>query len=129
MLKFVELMKVLEERKFGRARRDARNKGIFGGFSMSSIARHFRDQVELVEKEIQPSEVYYCDEIMKVFRSGALLLDSADFKDSREAITLLQQISGVINRGIVEKRMQNTPHLVLLNQLFFDREFKPLMAR
>ena len=183
MLKFVEMMKVLEERKFGRARRDARNNGIFGGFSMSSIARRFRDQVELVENEIQPSEVYYCVEIMKVFRSGALLLDevdlilhplkselnwpighkdpidfsrsrlgtglrwdlfwhlidgifyaslgkmSVDFKDSREAITLLQQISGVINRGIAEKHMQHTPHLVLLNKPFYHRELKPLMAR
>ena len=83
--------------------------------------------MEPAENEIQPSEVYYCDEIMKVLRSGPLLLDSADFKDSREAITLLQQISGVINRGIAEKHMQNTPHLVLLNQLFYVRELKPLM--
>lgn len=183
MLKFVEMMKVLEEQKFGRARRDARNNGIFGAFSLSAIARRFKDQVELVEADVQPTEIYYCVEILKLFRSGTLLLDevdlilhplkselnwpighkdpidfsrsrlgmglrwdlfwhlidgiffaktgkmSVDFEDSREALTLLQQIASVINRGIVDKQMQHTPHLVLLNKPFYHKELKPLMAR
>jgi Protein of unknown function (DUF3638) len=183
MLKFVEMMKVLEEQKFGRARRNARNNGIFGAFSLSAIARRFKDQVELVEADVQPTEVYYCVEILKLFRSGTLLLDEVDlilhplkselnwpighkdpidfsrsrlgiglrwdlfwhlidaiffaktgkmsveFEDSREALTLLQQIAAVINHGIVDKHMQHTPHLVLLNKSFYHQQLKPLMAR
>lgn len=183
MLKFVEMMKVLEEKKFGSARRNAKNNGIFGAFSLSAIARRFRDQVEIVEADVEPQEVYYCAEILKLFRSGVLLLDEVDlllhplkselnwpigykdpidysrsklgiglrwdlfwhlldgifyastekmsvaFKDSREAITLLQSIASVIKRGITEKKMQHTPHLVLLNRGFYQKEMKPLMAR
>jgi Protein of unknown function (DUF3638)/Protein of unknown function (DUF3645) len=183
MLKFVEMMKVLEEKKFGTARRNARNNGIFGAFSLSAIARRFRDQVEVVESDVEPQEVYYCAEILKLFRSGVLLLDEVDlllhplkselnwpigykdpidysrsklgmglrwdlfwhlldaiyysstekmsveFKDSREAITLLQDIANVIKRGIAEKHMQHTPHLVLLNRHFYHKQLKPLMAR
>lgn len=183
MLKFVEMIKVLEEQKFGSARRKATNNGIFGAFSLSAIARRFRDQVELVESNVEPQEVYYCAEILKLFRTGVLLLDEVDlllhplkselnwpiglkdpidysrsklgmglrwdlfwhlldgifysstqkmsveFKDSREAITLLQNISSVINRGISEKHMQYTPHLVLLSRAFYQKELKGLMAR
>ena len=67
MLKFCEMMKVLEEKKFGTARRNARNNGMFGAFSLSAIARRFRDQIEIVEAEVEPQEVYYCVEILKLF--------------------------------------------------------------
>jgi hypothetical protein len=183
MLKFVEMMKVLEEKKFGSARRSARNNGIFSAFSLSAIARRFRDQIEIVQTEVEPQEVYYCAEILKLFRDGVLLLDEVDlllhplkselnwpigykdpidfsrsklgmglrwdlfwhlldavfyatkqsmsveFKDSREAITLLQEISSVIQRGVAEKHMQHTPHLVLLNRHFYHHHLKTLMAR
>lgn len=183
MLKFVEMMKVLEEKKFGTARRKAKNNGMFSAFSLSAIARRFRDQVEIMEADVEPQEVYYCAEILKLFRTGVLLLDEVDlllhplkselnwpmgykdpidysrsklglglrwdlfwhmldgifytstekmsveFKDSREAITLLQNISSVIKRGVAEKHMQHTPHLVLLNRGFYQKELKPLMAR
>jgi hypothetical protein len=183
MLKFVEMMKILEEKKFGAARRAARNNGIFGAFSLSAIAKRFRDQVETVEFDVEPQDVYYCSEILKLFKSGCLLLDevdlilhplkselnwpighkdpidysrgklgigirwdlfwhlidgvfyasvgkmSVDFKDSREAITILQEIAAIIRKGIVEKHLQHTPHLVLLNKAFYHRELKPLIAR
>ena len=183
MLKFVEMMKILEEKKFGSARRKQQNNGIFGAFSLSAIARRFRDQVEIVQTSVEPQEVYYCAEIMKLFRSGVLLLDevdlllhplkselnwpighkdpidysrsklgigirwdlfwhsldaifyayrgkmSVDFKDSREAITILENISSVIRKGVAEKHMQHTPHLVLLNRHFYHKELKPLLAR
>mmetsp|Transcript_14755 Transcript_14755/g.40767 ORF Transcript_14755/g.40767 Transcript_14755/m.40767 type:complete len:3812 (+) Transcript_14755:277-11712(+) len=183
MLKFVEMMKILEEKKFGEARRNARSGGFFGGFSLSSIAKRFRDSVEIVETDVNPQEVYYGAEILKLFKSGALLLDEVDlllhplkselnwpvghkdpidysrgklgaglrwdlfwhlidgiffattgkmsvaFKDSREALSILEQISSVIQRGIAEKQMQQTPHLVLLNRKFYHAELKPLMAR
>ena len=183
MLKFVEMMKILEEKKFGEARRKAGATNILNAFSLSSIARRFRDQVELVETDVKPQEVYYGAEILKLFKHGALLLDEVDlllhplkselnwpvghkdvidfsrtrlgsglrwdvfwhlidgifyattgkmsvaFKDSREAITILDQISSVIRRGIAEKFMQQTPHLVLLDRKFYHAELKPLLAR
>ena len=183
MLKFVEMMKILEEKKFGASRRVPQNNGFFGAFSLSAIARRFRDQVEIVETSVEPQEVYYCSEIMKLFRSGSLLLDEVDlllhplkselnwpighkdpidfsrsklgigirwdlfwhildsvfyaysgkmsveFKDSREAITILESISSVIKRGAAEKHLQHTPHLVLLNSGFYRKGLKPLIAR
>ena len=184
MLKFVEMMKVLEEAKFGRGgTRQPKNNGVFGAFSLSAIARRFRDQSEIVETQVNPEDVYYCTEILKLFRSGVLLLDEVDlilhplkselnwpiglkdpidysrsqlgiglrwdiqwhlldavfyhthrkmsveFKDSREAISILENISLVIQQGIANKYMQHTPHLVLLNRSFYHKELKPLMAR
>lgn len=182
MLKFVEMMKILEEQKFGSARR-SQNNGIFGAFSLSAIARRFRDQSEIIESDVNPQDVYYCAEILKLFRTGYLLLDEVDlilhplkselnwpigykdpidysrsklgiglrwdmfwhlldaifysscgkmsvaFKDSREAITLLEQISSVIKMGIASKDLQHTPHMVLLNRGFYQTNLKPLMAR
>jgi hypothetical protein len=77
MLKFVEMMKVLEESKFGRGNRDA-NSGFFSAFTLSSIAQRFRNQSEVVATDVNPEDVYYCGEILKLFRDGALLLDEVD---------------------------------------------------
>jgi hypothetical protein len=184
MLKFTEMMKSLEEAKFGRGgSRQPGNNGFFGNFSMSAIARRFRDSSEIVQTHVDPEDVYYCTEILKIFRSGALLLDEVDlllhplkselnwpigqkdpidysrtklgiglrwdmqwhlldaifyhstkkmsvaFKDSREAISILENISLVIQQGIASKFMQRTPHLVLLNRIFYHKQIKPLMAR
>ena len=183
MLKFIEMMKVLEEKKFGSARSKISNNGFFGAFSLSAIARRFRDSVEMVETDVQPQEVYYCVEILKLFKTGVLLLDEVDlilhplkselnwpigykdpidysrgrlgiglrwdlfwhlidpifyagtgkmsveFKDSREAITLLDNIKALIQQGVAEKQFQHTPHLVLLNKSFYHKAVKPLMAR
>lgn len=184
MLKFVEMMKILEEDKFGRSgTRQPGNNGFFGNFSLSAIARRFRDQSEMVQTQVNPEDIYYCSEILKLFRSGVLLLDEVDlllhplkselnwpiglkdpidysrnklgiglrwdmqwhlldaifyhsqkkmsvaFKDSREAISILESISAVIIQGIASKAMQHTPHLVLLNRSFYNKELKPLMAR
>jgi len=183
MLKFVEMMKIMEENKFGAARRVVKNNGIFGAFSLSAIARRFKDQVEIVESTVEPQEVYYCAEILKLFHTGVLLLDEVDlilhplkselnwpigekdpidysrgklgvglrwdlfwhmldaifyssvgkmsvkFKDSREAITILNNIAAIIRQGINEKTIQSTPHLVLLNRSFYHQQLKPLMAR
>jgi hypothetical protein len=182
MLKFVEMMKLLEEKKFGSARRN-QNNGIFGAFSLSAIARRFQDQSEIVHSDVNPQEVYYCVEIMKLFQSGTLLLDEVDlllhplkselnwpigskdpidfsrsklgiglrwdmfwhlldavfyassgkmsvaFKDSREAISILENIATVIKQGVASKDFQKTPHLVLLNRGFYHEKLKPLMAR
>lgn len=183
MLKFVEMMKILEDKKFGTLRRRVQNNGFFSNFSLSAIARRFRDSVELVETDVNPQEVYYCAEILKLFRTGALLLDEVDlllhplkselnwpigmkdpidfsrgklgiglrwnvfwhlldaifyaqtgkmsveYKDSREAITILDSIKSVIQQGIAEKHFQHTPHLVLLSRPYYHKHVKPLMAR
>jgi len=183
MLKFVEMMKILEEKKFGRKTYNPGNNGFFSNFSLSAIARRFKDQSVLVDIDVEPQDVYYCAEILKLFNTGCLLLDEVDlllhplkselnwpigqkdpidfsrtklgmglrwdiqwhvldaifyyskrkmsvaFKDSREAITILEQISNVITQGIAAKHMQYTPHLVLLNKAFYHKELKPLVAR
>ena len=183
MLKFVEMMKILEEKKFGRKSYNAGNNGIFSAFSLSAIARRFKDQSVLVDIDVNPQDVYYCAEILKLFNTGCLLLDEVDlilhplkselnwpigqkdpidfsrtklgmglrwdiqwhaldaifyyskrkmsvaFKDSREAITILEQISNMIQQGIAAKHMQQTPHLVLLNKAYYHKELKPLIAR
>jgi hypothetical protein len=54
---------------------------------------------------------------------------SVEYKDSREAITLLDQIKAIIQQGVAEKQFQHTPHLVLLNKQFYHKQLKPLMAR
>jgi hypothetical protein len=182
-LKFVEMMKVLEEKKFGTARRRITNNGVFGAFSLSAIARRFRDSMEIVQTEVEPQELYYSVEILKLFRSGVLLLDEVDlilhplkselnwpigvkdpidfsrgklgiglrwdifyhlidavfyaqtgkmsvsYKDSREAISILDQLRSVIQQGVNEKHFQHTPHLCLLSKPFYHRNIKPLMAR
>jgi len=181
MLKFVEMMRHLEEQKFGG--RTKGGGGFFSGFSLSNFARRFKDQSVVLEMKVNPEDVYYCAEILKLFRTGVLLLDevdlllhplkselnwpigmkdaidfssskigaglrwdvqwhlldaifyasnkrmSVDFKDSREAITILESISNVIQLGISNKYIQQTPHLVLLNKAFYHREMKLLMAR
>jgi Protein of unknown function (DUF3638)/Protein of unknown function (DUF3645) len=183
MLKFIEMMKILEEKKFGRKTYNPGNNGFFSAFSLSAIARRFKDQSVLVDIDVEPQDVYYCAEILKLFNTGVLLLDEVDlllhplkselnwpigqkdpidfsrcrlgmglrwdiqwhaldaifyyskrkmsvaFKDSREAITILEQISAVIQQGIAAKHMQQTPHLVLLNKGYYHKELKPLIAR
>ena len=182
-LKFVEMMRHLEFMKTGGRRPREDGGGIFGKLSLSALARRFRDQSVIQELKVNPEDVYYCTEILKVFRSGVLLLDevdlllhplkselnwpighkdpidfsksrlkvglrwdiqwhlvdaiffasvgkmSVDFKDSREAITILDKIGKVLKQGVVTKNMQSTPHLVLLNKKFYHKELKHLMAQ
>jgi hypothetical protein len=77
MLKFVEMMRHLEEQKFGGKRRQEQG-GFFSSFSLSSIARRFRENSVVQELKVDPEDLYYCNEIMKLFRSGVLLLDEVD---------------------------------------------------
>lgn len=177
MLKFVEMMRYLEEKKYG----GRQKKG--GFFSLSNIARRFKDSSVIMEMKVNPEDVYYCAEILKLFRTGVMLLDEVDlilhplkselnwpiglkepidfsssrigsglrwdvqwhvldaifyasskrmsvaFKDSREAVTILESIANLIQVGISNKYIQQTPHLVLLNKPFYHREMKLLMAR
>jgi hypothetical protein len=78
MLKFIEMMKILEESKFGASRMKANDTGFFSNFSLSAIARRFRDQSVLLETKVNPEDVFYCVEILKLFRTGVLLLDEVD---------------------------------------------------
>lgn len=180
-LKFVEMMRHLEEQKFGGRRKP--EGGFFSQFSLSSIARRWKDSSVVQELEVNPEDLYYCTEIMKLFNTGVLLLDEVDlllhplkselnwpigmkdaidfsrsklaiglrwqiqwhlldpifyamskkmsveFKDSREAISILESITTVIQQGVAGKVIQQTPHLVLLNRKFYHKELKFLMAR
>jgi len=78
MLKFIEMMKILEEKKFGRKTYNPGNNGMFSAFSLSAIARRFKDQSVLVDIDVNPQDVYYCAEILKLFNTGCLLLDEVD---------------------------------------------------
>jgi hypothetical protein len=181
MLKFVEMMRHLEEQKFGG--RPKQEGGFFSAFSLSSIARRFRESSVVQEVKVGPEDLYYCTEILKLFRTGVLLLDEVDlilhplkselnwpigikdpidfsrsklgvglrwqiqwhlldpifytktkkmsvaFQDSREAISILDSIATVIQQGVANKFIQQTPHLVLLSRVFYHKELKFLMAR
>ena len=180
MLKFVEMMRHLDQKQ-GPA--PPTSSSFFESFSLSNIAKRFREQSTIVEMKVGPEDVYYCVQILKLFKDGVLLLDEVDlilhplkselnwplgikepldftqskmgkglrweipwhlldaifyakekrmtvaFNDSREALLILDQISGIIRRGVDEKKFQHTPHLVLLDKSFYHRELKPLMAR
>jgi hypothetical protein len=182
-LKFVEMMRYLEESKSGGRRTKGEKGGFFSAFSLSAIARRFRDSSVMQEMKVDPEDVYYCAEILKLFRTGVLLLDEVDlilhplkselnwpigqkdpidfsrnrlgmglrweiqwhlldcvfyytqkkmsvaFKDSREAITILENISNVIQQGVNQKYLQQTPHLVLLNKGYYHKQIKHLVAQ
>jgi len=180
MLKFIEMMRHLDQKH---GPKTSTSTSFFESLSLSSIAKRFREQSVIVEMKVGPEDVYYCVQILKLFKDGVLLLDEVDlllhplkselnwplgikepldftqskmgkglrweipwhlldaifyakdkrmtvaFTDSREALLILDQISGVIQRGVEEKKFQHTPHLVLLDKNFYHRELKPLIAR
>ena len=182
-LKFVEMMRHLEEAKSGGRRTKGESGGFLSAFTMSSIARRFRDQSVIQEVKVDPEDVYYCTEILKLFNSGVLILDEVDlilhplkselnwpigqkdpidfsrsrlgtglrweiqwhlldcifyftqrkmsvaFKDSREAISILDNIANVIQQGVNQNYLQQTPHLVLLNKSYYHKQIKHLVAR
>ena len=51
------------------------------------------------------------------------------FQESREALRILNEIKGKIEEGLVNKVMQRTPHLVLLNTTWYHAQLKPLLAQ
>ena len=184
MLKFVEMMMVLENEKSGvNWSKKKESGGLFGGISLSSIARKFREASVVTEMKVDPEDAFYCAEILKLFRTGVLLLDEVDlllhplkselnwplgekdpidfsrskkhgiglrwqiqwhlldavffakekrmtvaFRDSREALHILDNITKIIQKGISTQQLQHTPHLVLLDKNFYHNEMKPLMA-
>ena len=73
MLKFVEMMRHLEKSKTGRDTAAPENE-----MFLSRIARRFREQSVVTELNVNPEDVYYCTEILKLFKEGVLLLDEVD---------------------------------------------------
>jgi len=47
-------------------------------FSILAIARRFRDQSVIQELRVNPEDVYYFSQILKLFKSGVLLLSDVD---------------------------------------------------
>uniref|UniRef100_A0A7R9W9B5 ubiquitinyl hydrolase 1 n=1 Tax=Pseudictyota dubia TaxID=2749911 RepID=A0A7R9W9B5_9STRA len=74
MLKFVEMMRVCENVKSG----GKRSKTKESWFSLSAIARKFREASVVTEMKVNPEDAFYCTEILKLFRNGVLLLDEVD---------------------------------------------------
>ena len=54
---------------------------------------------------------------------------SVEFSDSREALTILDNIASTIQRGVGEHKLQHTPHVVLLDRDFYSKQLKPLLVR
>ena len=90
MLKFVEMMRHLERSKTG-----AQTAPPSGGMFLSRIAQRFREQSVVTELTVNPEDVYYCTEILKLFKEGVLLLDEVDL--------LLHPLKSELNWPIGEK--------------------------
>jgi len=90
MLKFVEMMRHLERSKTG-------GKEATSGFFLSRIAQRFRAQSVVTELTVNPEDVYYCTEILKLFKEGVLLLDEVDL--------LLHPLKSELNWPIGEKAL------------------------
>ena len=93
MLKFIEMMRHLEQSKFGGKRQES--SGFFSAFSLSSIARKFRESSVVQEITVNPEDAYYAAEILKLFKTGVLLLDEVDL--------LLHPLKSELNWPIGEK--------------------------
>lgn len=90
MLKFVEMMRHLEKSKTGRD-----TAAPEGEMFLSRIARRFREQSVVTELNVNPEDVYYCTEILKLFKEGVLLLDEVDL--------ILHPLKSELNWPIGEK--------------------------
>ena len=90
MLKFVEMMRNLERSKTG-GRQPVEPSGMF----LSRIAQRFREQSVVTELTVNPEDVYYCTEILKLFKEGVLLLDEVDL--------ILHPLKSELNWPIGEK--------------------------
>lgn len=91
MLKFVEMMRHLERSKTGGERNHESGAGMF----LSRIARRFREQSVVTELTVNPEDIYYCTEILKLFNDGVLLLDEVDL--------ILHPLKSELNWPIGEK--------------------------
>ena len=57
MLKIIEMMRHLEEKKFGGLKKGV--GGFFSAFSLSNFAKRFRDQSIVLEMKVNPEGAYY----------------------------------------------------------------------
>jgi hypothetical protein len=91
MLKFVEMMRHLERSKTGGKAPTS------GGFFLNRIAQRFREQSVVTELTVNPEDVFYCTEILKLFKEGVLLLDEVDL--------LLHPLKSELNWPIGDKAL------------------------
>ena len=54
--------------------------------------------------------------------------DASMFGDSREAMLILSRVETAVRRGLSERVMQDTPHLVLLRKSFYHEHLKRPLA-
>ena len=88
-LKFVEMMRHLERANAGVKKKRS------GWLNLSSFAKRFKDQSIVKELHVNPEDVYYCTEILKLFKAGVLLLDEVDL--------ILHPLKSELNWPIGEK--------------------------
>ena len=116
-LRFIEMIRLLERSKFG----DVRQKeGFFGGLRLSRIAQKFRDRAVTQELKVNPEDIYYSIEILKLFKNGVLLLDEVDL--------LLHPLKSELNWPIGLKEPLDFTQSKLGNGLRWDMQWHLLDA-
>ena len=116
-LRFIEMMRLLERSKFGGVRQ---KEGFFGGLRLSRIAQKFRDRAVTQEIKVNPEDIYYSTEILKLFKSGVLLLDEVDL--------LLHPLKSELNWPIGSKEPLDFTQSKLGNGLRWDMQWHLLDA-
>ena len=114
-LRFIEMMRLLERSKFG-------DKIKKSGFSMrlSRIAMSFRNRATTQELKVNPEDVYYCCEVLKLFKSGVLILDEVDL--------LLHPLKSELNWPIGRKEALDFTQSSLGSGLRWDMQWHLLDA-
>ena len=59
--------------------------------------------------------------------TGKLSVTGLD--DNPRVAALLAELKAAVERGVADRQLQTSPHLVLLSKPFYERELKPLLAR
>eukprot|EP00966_Prymnesium_polylepis_P214951 4978231-Prymnesium_polylepis.1 len=54
---------------------------------------------------------------------------SVNFEQSARARAVLEELSAIIEAGYAEHTLQRSPHLTLLNEEWYSRKMKPVMAK
>jgi len=69
--------------------------------------------------------IHCCDAVFFVERKTM----SVNFEQSARAHAVLEELAAVIEAGYQEHTLQRSPHLTLLNEEWYERAMKPVMAK
>ncbi|KAK6588719.1 EF hand family [Cryptosporidium xiaoi] len=72
---------------------------------------------------------WYLIEALLTKKNELYLLSNDQVKKSGSMINLILRIQRKIEAGVLNRRLQNNPHLVILDVGYYEREIKPLLVR